>query len=82
MRGLAKSTEKDVATCEDPALPGVTTTHVVDAAVAAVVDAAVAATVGGPDLGLGLVRVGRVLVALGGGISLIVGSSDISDWCI
>jgi len=48
----------------------------VAAAAAAVV---VVAAVGGPDFGSGLGRAGRVLVTLGGGISLIVGSSDISD---
>ena len=54
---------------------------VVVAAIASAVVVAVAvvitAAVGGPDFGLGLGREGRVLVPLGGGISLIVGSSDI-----
>ena len=44
----------------------------------------VAAAVGGPAFGVGLGAIGgcalEALVVLGGGISLIVGSSDISDW--
>ena len=55
----------------------------VEAAVVAVV--AVAAF-GGPAFGFGLSGTGGcdldALSALGGGISLIVWSSDISEWCI
>ncbi len=39
----------------------------------------VAAAVGEPDFGFSLGIEGRVLVALGGVISIVVGSSDISD---
>ena len=51
------------------------------AAVGVAAAVVVVAAVGGPDFGLGLGRAGRVLVTLGGGISLIVGSTDILDRC-
>ena len=57
----------------------------VEAAVVAVV-AIAAGAVGGLAFGFGLGASGGcdldALVALGGGISLIVWSSDISEWCI